>query len=142
MTVGLSTVLNEELLNGGKTLGYKDHARKRAIPQKVGKNYMNSELARKLLPSFLHEMDQVDDCYSRLTAFLLDEANHSVSEQGRWRKTTSHKDYWDDELRVKWQYLRECERIFRNHAKKNLNRKEMITKNKTLKWHNGHLTSC
>ena len=126
MNIELSNILQEQLLMGGNTLGSKNYSNKNKIYRKVGDSYMKSELAKRLLPQLLCEMDDrskcqesIDRCCEQLTDLLLDKCSRG-RKCGKRRKNTKHKPYWDDELTKRWRLLLEAERIYRWTAKKKI----------------------
>ena len=112
-----STSVNESLC--GSTLGSKT-VLKGNILRKTGANYMNSDVALKMLPTLLNNLaqasinqDDLNVCYVKLTDFILGEANRSIPPSKGRCETTNYKEYWDDELTKKWKYMKECERLYR-----------------------------
>ena len=83
----LSLAVTENLCSN--TLGSKSYRRSKVI-QKPGDGYMNSAVAEKLLPIMLNNLaedvktqQELDECYDRLTSFIIDEAMLSKPKMQR-----------------------------------------------------------
>ena len=117
MEIELSRIINEEL--DYNSLGRKEVKRVKSCCRLTGDRYMNSELAERMIPSLLMEIDEIgatqagmNHCYESLVDFIIEEATSSNSSKRSKRKSRKHKDYWDDELSVSWKKIKESERVY------------------------------
>ena len=118
MTIELSSVLTDILLEGGNTLGCFNYRSERKVLRKVGDSHMSSDLARRML---IKEFDRVEtsqtainEKYDSLVDFILEEAEKSRGMKSKHRKSnTKFKEYWDAELTASWNKMHEHERVFR-----------------------------
>ena len=123
LTVGieLSMLIRENL--SFKNLGSKEHHWKK-IYRKMGDNYMSSQLAVRTIPQMLEELEhscksqkELDDVYTRLVDLIISEAESSLGEKNKKRKSTKFKEYWCSELSAKWKLMHESERVYRLYKK-------------------------
>ena len=82
MEIELVTVLTESVQ--GNTLGSKS-AHRSQVKRKVGDNYINSDLAARLIPELIEDWErlnqtqaEMDDRYSKFMSFVLEEAVEST----------------------------------------------------------------
>ena len=123
MDVECSKAVIEQLVN--RNLGSVIVQRKK-IRRKVGKSYMNTETALRLIGDLLEEMDDVSETqhdinmkYANLVELITNEAECSVNELNKKRLGTKFKEYWDNELTVAWRNMHESEWIYRKCVKRN-----------------------
>ena len=92
MTVELSSMLNNLLLQGGNTLGCKTYRQKPKYFRKVGEQYMSSEVAVHMLPILMSELEEctaeqtdINDSYENWASFILEEVACSMGSKNRSR---------------------------------------------------------
>ena len=131
LEVEISGTIREELLD--KNLGSKQVHRKQIL-RRFGDNYMNSEVANRLLPELIADMEKRDSeqetgnkIYKELCDLLLSEAEKSVNKN-RKRKHTKRKPYWDLELSKKWREMKTAEKSYRISCKEHQIKKSILEK--------------
>ena len=87
---------------------------KQKIFRRTGETYMTSETAKRVMPLLIEGMEQatnaqsdVNDCYTQLVSFILNEAEDANCTNHRKRKQTKYKPYWDNALAKSWKNLSE-----------------------------------
>ena len=107
-----------------RNLGSKNYQNIK-IPRKVSENYMKSDVALKVLPELMCQVEQVeknqievDKCYDNIAKFLYDECERTNPCKSRKRRSTKRKEYWDLELSKAWRKMKECKKEYtRERAK-------------------------
>ena len=120
MTIELSSILTDEIRQGGNTLGSKNYRQRGQIWRTVDKQYMASDTAKRMLPILIEnlldmqaEQSSLNETYDELVNFVLEEAERSRGPKSRNRRAgTKFKEYWDSELTAQWNKIREYERLY------------------------------
>ena len=117
-----------------KTLGSINYSQSRIV-RRPGDNYMTSEVALKLLPTMLeqidntaHCQDEINKCYDNIVNLLLDESERSIASRKKKRRSTQWKAYWDLELSKKWKLMKSSEKLYRQMIKDNPKNTQLVTK--------------
>ena len=118
LTLEMLMIIHEGLTC--RNIATHNYGQRSKIYRKVGELYMNSSTACKLIPEMLEQLKtmgdtqtEINDMYAQISDLILSEAENSLSAEGKKRKHTLYKPYWNSELTCKWKIMHECERTDR-----------------------------
>ena len=140
LQIELSSVVRENLDDQNLGSPWKIDIKNR-VYRKKGEGYMTSELAIKILPLLLQQLERWDDksqeeidvVYDEVTNFMMLEAKRSLSSKQKKRCDTEYKEYWCSELLVHWKRMHAAERSYNQSCKQGNSKQKKACKLKVFK---------